>query len=394
MSKLLLSGDNCIYKYNHHYYASNQETFELFCRYLSAFDSVKLVSRCVESQSLNHKWIPLENEPRIEFFPLPEFHGPKEYLKVFFKIRKLARKCTDCCDAAILRVPSTVAMLIGKFVLKKHIPYAVEVVYDAEDGWRSSSGINKLLWKKIDMDLRTLCYKADGVSCVTEKYMQRNYFSKKKTSFSSHYSSLALTKSFYRLSPKKYPSNGEFVIAHTANQIQFNGRKGQKEVVDIVSILKQKGYDVKVKFAGKNYDCGVEKLKKYAQEIGVGNAVEFVGYLDKDGLNNFLESSDLFVLPTKTEGLPRVIIEAMAKGLPCVSTNVSGNSELISRDYLVDDFYDVESFAKIIWKIIHDPQIYESLSSNNLVRSLDYENSILQQRRDLFYASLKKCIRP
>lgn len=390
--KLLLSGDNYVYQSHGKYFAADQESFDLFCRYLSVFERVRLVTRCIPSSSIDSSWIPLDNEPRIEFFPLPIFHGPKEYLKVFFKIRKLAKKSIEGCDAAVLRVPSTVAMVVGKFVKNTKIPYATEVVYDAEDGWRLSSGLNRIIWKKIDNDLRMLCYYAEGVSCVTEHYMQRNYFSKKKNAFYTHYSSLALPMSFYSTTPKKYPQGKSFVIAHTSKQIQFNGRKGHKELVSAISLLNKKGVNVGVKFAGADYENGIKKLQQYARQLGIEEKLEFVGYLDKTNLSSFLESSDLFVLPTKAEGLPRVIIEAMAKALPCISTNVSGIVELLDEEYLVKNFYDIDSLSSCIEKIVKHPGVYESASEKNLKKSLEYEESLLQKRRIDFYFNLRKRI--
>ena len=106
--------------------------------------------------------------------------------------------------------------------------------------------------------MRLMCASADGVSCVTEHYLQQHYFSKKPQAFSSHYSSLALDKSFYGF-PKRYPDHRQFVIAHTSNQVAFNGRKGYNQILEALRILKDKGVSVKIGFAGKDYQdrvCG------------------------------------------------------------------------------------------------------------------------------------------
>ena len=202
---------------------------------------------------------------------------------------------------------------------------------------------------------------------------------------------MALPRTFYASAPKQYPQRSFFVIAHTSKQIQFNGRKGHKEVVTAINLLKQKGIDIRVRFAGSDYDNGIEKIHQYARLLGVDDKIEFVGYLDKLDLSLFLETSDLFVLPTKAEGLPRVIIEAMAKALPCISTKVSGNRELLDDIYLIENFYDVETLASCIENVIKNRNVYESVSKKNLEKSREYEASLLQQRRDLFYLNLKNC---
>lgn len=386
MAKLLLSCDDSIYLKDGRYYAASQEKMDFYQRYLRVFDELRLVTRCEKDKPFNQGWIPLDNDSRIEYIAVPEFHGPKQYAKVFFDVGKVLRNVTNGCDAAVLRIPSTVAMRVGKKVMKKGLPYACEVVFDAEDAWRGGKGLNSKIWKKIDHDMRLMCASADGVSCVTEHYLQQHYFSEKPQAFSSHYSSLALDKSFYGF-PKRYPNHRQFVIAHTSNQVAFNGRKGYNQILEALRILKDKGFSVKIGFAGKDYQDGTRQLLAYAEQLGISEMIEFVGFLSRSSLDAFLSEADMYVMPTKAEGLPRVIIEAMAKGLPCITTSVSGNPELVSSHFLVD-YYDTATLAERIAELITNPQLYEQTSKENYERSLQYEASVLEKRRDEFYGKL------
>lgn len=388
MSKLLISCDEFIYEHDGRYYAANQEKFELFERYLRVFDTIRLVCRCGKEKELKSNRVPLDQDSRIEIIPVPMFHGIKEYACNYFRVGRSLHNICDGCDAAIIRIPSTLAIRVGYLVIRSVIPYACEVVYDAEDGWRGYKGLSRLAWKRIDQQMRELCSKADGVSCVTEHYLQRHYFSKKDGAFTGHYSSLALDKSFYG-QPRLFPKEHVFVIAHLANQIGEQSAKGHKETIEAVKILKERGIEVRVKFAGNNRLGGVERFKQYAAELGVSNEVEFVGFLSREGVGRLLSEADLFVMPTRAEGLPRVIIEAMAKGLPCVTTPVSGNPELIEQHFLVP-YEDVENLANRIEELCLSKEFYEETSKINFERSKKYEASILQARRDSFYAKLKE----
>ena len=94
-----------------------------------------------------------------------------------------------------------------------------------------------------------------------------------------------------------------------------------------------------LKFFNKNFIyliCGNGELKEYlknlAKELGVSDKVKFLGYR-KDVLEIY-KIADLFLFPSKREGLPCSLIEAMACGLPCVASDVRGNKDLLRSDNL------------------------------------------------------------
>ena len=387
MTKLLLSCDDYAYLHEGIYY-TKLELIQFYQRYLRVFDKVRVVCRCLEEKELSINRVRFDSNPNIEICPVPFFQGPKEYAKVYLKVGRSAHNAIEGCDVAILRIPSTVALRVGKYVRRAGIPYACEVVFDAQDGWKGEKGINRFAWKLIDKQMRGICSTADGVSCVTEKYLQQHYFPTNSDAFTSNYSSLALPETFYS-GPRVYPQKDTIIIAHIANQVEFNGRKGQNELLYTLKKLKQKGIKVKLRFAGKDYYGGVDKLHRLAAVLGVEEMVEFTGFLCRKELGIFLDNADIYVMPTKAEGLPRVVIEAMAKGLPCITTPVSGNPELIDSHFLVS-YNDTDTLANRVEELCCNAELYEKISRVNFERSKKYEESLLQARRDDFYMKLKE----
>jgi glycosyltransferase involved in cell wall biosynthesis len=77
---------------------------------------------------------------------------------------------------------------------------------------------------------------------------------------------------------------------------------------------------------------GEEMLKQLAHEIGVSNRVEFAGFVDNAELPTFLHSADIFVRPSRSEGMGNSFIEAMAAGLPVIATQEGGLKDFISSD--------------------------------------------------------------
>ncbi len=69
------------------------------------------------------------------------------------------------------------------------------------------------------------------------------------------------------------------------------------------------------------------ELKRLAQSLGLVGSVDFIGMTRN--VAQHLKSADIFVLPSRTEGLSNALLEAMSHGIPCVATNAGGNRELL-----------------------------------------------------------------
>ena len=149
MAKLLLSCDDYVFRCNGKYYARTQEKYDFYQRYLRVFDKLRLVTRCVDEKQLGKSRVSLDDS-RIEFVPMPFFSGPLQYAKAYYKIYKQLKGITDGCDAAILRLPSTIAQRVCTKVMKSGIPYATELVFDANDAMDNATNpIERLLWSNI-----------------------------------------------------------------------------------------------------------------------------------------------------------------------------------------------------------------------------------------------------
>ncbi len=119
--------------------------------------------------------------------------------------------------------------------------------------------------------------------------------------------------------------------------------KGERDLVDAMATLKKRGVDIRATFLG----YGGEGLKGYCRERAVDGLVEHIGPVSLTERIDFFRSSDIFVLPTYAEAMPMSVIEAMAAGLPVISTMVGGIPELIDDgvDGLLYKAGDVRALA-------------------------------------------------
>ncbi|MBN2297895.1 MAG: glycosyltransferase family 4 protein [Deltaproteobacteria bacterium] len=103
--------------------------------------------------------------------------------------------------------------------------------------------------------------------------------------------------------------------------------KGVYDLVDAVSLLATNGCgDIKLDFYGTK---GREGLHRYVSEKGLTHCITVNGWADDDQKRDALYKASLFILPSHTEGIPNVILEAMAARAPIISTLVGGLKEVL-----------------------------------------------------------------
>jgi glycosyltransferase involved in cell wall biosynthesis len=126
---------------------------------------------------------------------------------------------------------------------------------------------------------------------------------------------------------------------------RIDPRKGLRVLPDVVQQLLSRGFDVSVDIVGPAVGAPGEAerlaIEAHAAAIGVSGRVRFLGAVPLDRLLPLYRDYDVFVLPTLPgEGIPRVLLEAMAGGLPIVTTRVAGIPGLITHErngLLVDE---------------------------------------------------------
>ena len=113
-------------------------------------------------------------------------------------------------------------------------------------------------------------------------------------------------------------------------------RKGFHRVMACMPELRKRFPDLMYLVVGGPSPEGdwTERLRQMAVDLGLKEAVRFLGPLPSSDLSKVLSAADVFVLSTRNEGWANVLLEAMACGLPVVTTDVGGNAEVVCRQEL------------------------------------------------------------
>lgn len=119
---------------------------------------------------------------------------------------------------------------------------------------------------------------------------------------------------------------------------------------------------------------GEEKLRLHTlvEELGLSEYVFFVSI--NPNASQYLKAFDLFVLASRSEAMPYVILEACSAGLPIISSNVGGIPEIITheKDGLLFPQGDVGALTKYYLQLLNDPELRNTLAQNALLRSQDF----------------------
>src|SRR5690606_25199521 len=113
-----------------------------------------------------------------------------------------------------------------------------------------------------------------------------------------------------------------------------------------------------------------KKLIKMAKSINCENKLKFLGY--RTDVIDLLSSADLFVFPSKREGLSVALMEAMSVGLPCVVSDIRGNRDLIHHGkggFLVKNHKDYSTYVN---KILNDPVLMTGMGQYNKITSENF----------------------
>lgn len=375
-------------------YADSTYDYDFYKRYLDVFDEVAAVVR-MDTESEIPKRAKLCSGEGVTFMSVPPSKGVAQYFKSVFKTKALIKKYIQDFDCAIFRVTGVIPNAVAKQYMKTGRKYAAEVVVDPW-GYFSKGTVTGITRPLVRIGwtaaLKKICRRAIGVSYVTERYLQKHYPCKallgKAGYFTSSYSSVELPDDTFK-EPRLHTKKDKYVISHVTNSFTTYG-KGHVPLMKAIGLLIKRGYDIDAVFVGDGPLKG--NFEALARELGIDAHISFTGRLSNGNeVRKVITNSDLFVFPTRAEGLPRVVLEAMAEGLPVISAPVCGIPEILPEDCLVE-YDDYEKLADTIGAVLDNPQKMDSLSKRNLEVSRQFSSSKLREQRKAFYRQLRESV--
>ena len=358
-------------------------------RYLSVFSEIELVARVRKVEAVNSTFKRVDGDG-VSFRALPYYQGPQQYVAKWLPFRRALLAIADEGAPVIVRVPSNLAAILVPRLIARGIPYGVEVVADPWDNFSpgcTDHPLRPVFRRLYASNMRRHCRDAAASLYVTERALQRRY-PPAEFRFTTGVSDVDLPETALVAAPR---SSESFRDAHPFRIVcvgNFNLLyKAQDVLVQAFAKIAAERPQVELAFVGDGIH--LPYVRGLAEQLGVANRVKFLGLIAGGaGVRTVLDDSHLFVLPSRQEGLPRAMVEAMARALPCVASDVGGHSELIDKSLLVPAG-DINALAARLLAVTADPDLLAGLSVASLGRAHDFKDTLLQPRRERFLHSFK-----
>lgn len=147
---------------------------------------------------------------------------------------------------------------------------------------------------------------------------------------------------------------------------RVDARKGLLELIDAMREVNTSRPEARLIVSGVGPD--VERVREYARDAGLSDVIEFSGYADYEAAPSVYHRGDIFVSPTYSEGFSNTILEAMASGLPVISTNTIGVIDCINHgsNGLLVPTRAVSSLADAMLSLLRDSSLRRSIARRAL----------------------------
>jgi glycosyltransferase involved in cell wall biosynthesis len=160
------------------------------------------------------------------------------------------------------------------------------------------------------------------------------------------------------------------------------GRLSQVKRLDVaiqaIHRARDLGLDVEITAVGDGNL--MDELKNLAEKLGITDCVHFTGWLEPDQIPECYQSHHAFLLTSINEGMNNAMLEAMASGLPIISTACEGTQELVTDNGLIISDPTPENIAKAIIEIAKDPKRYDQMAelSQKMAEKFSWANTAEQ----------------
>lgn len=348
-------------------------------KYLHLFSNMIVIARgeiAHSKEQVTRK--ALLNGPRVSFISTDNLASLSGLVKMR-RTKKRIEEVMSRVDFVVVRLPSTQGLLACSTARKLGKPYVIELVADPFDSlWYHDRFKGKIAAPVLKFFSRRAVSRAKNVIYVTSNHLQELYPNKYNTLSCSdadiNPDIKALSKRLMKIgkrsvgAPMKIGLVGSYDVRH----------KGHNTAINAMRRLR-KTYNLELHCVGP----GDSKYwESYARKKGVNGCVYFDGVISSTKeMLQWYESIDLLVIPSLTEGMPRVALEAMSVGLPVAASSVSDLPSILNEKAIFPKG-NVKDFESAVSRILGSKKLSGQMAEDGFELSKRYTSSALSGARD------------
>jgi phosphatidylinositol alpha-1,6-mannosyltransferase len=355
-------------------------------RYLTHYENIQVL---VRTRNVTHvdEALPRLDGDNVKIVPLPDPASPIQALMGLPAMIRDIKTAAKAAQACYLKMPDVLGTLVGLILWWLQRDYAVEVVADSYEGIRHAKktmlGCRQYA-RLFDRLTRFIVSRASTVTYIS-RYLQNRY-PHPEPDHQFVFCSVDIAEK------DRGQTRSLDELDVTPFQIVAAGRlSAEKGHVYLIRAMKQIIDSSERPVALEIFGEGPERpaLEAEVLALDLEGHVRFLGYVKRgDPLNHYLDKAQLYVLPSLTEGMGRGLIEAMARGVPCVATAVGGVPEYLDHDCLVKAA-DPDALADKILKAMNEPEALVQWSKANLIATRAFSPERLQGIKTQFWSAVK-----
>ena len=361
-------------------YSPGKLPYSAWSRYLKHADQLVVLARCHPREQSDRD---LSSGPRVEFDWLPALNRPLAYLREMRRTRNIIRRQVEQSDAVIVRL-SPQGWIAAEEACRLNRPWAVEMVGDPWDSyWQIGGWKGKLYAPFAWLQARRGLSRAPFAIYVTQKTLQRRYPCPNVVS---------------SVSNVQIPDHNPGILEARLNFISIRN-PNRPIVIGMIGALNQayKGHEtamaalklalakqplLRLQFIGEGHP---ERWLRMARQLGLENRVAFLGTLQSGSpVREWLDTIDLYIQPSYTEGLPRALVEAMSRGCPALASSAGGIPELLAGECLHRPG-DHRTLARQIIAMIAEAERQRESAARNFSVAGAYAEALLTEKRSMFW---------
>jgi glycosyltransferase involved in cell wall biosynthesis len=357
-------------------WTSGHYPYSFLERYLADGREVVLLARVRDVQHRPER-ARQTSGPSLLLARLPYYRGPLEFLGCAMSVLWAVFRAARSADAIVVRVPSGIGFVAAMIGRMRGVKVLAEVIGDPAEVFAPGHFDHpfRAVFRVLGTQMQRMACRCASASCYVSRSLASKYPSQGPTYVCA---SAAIPSEWFIPVPRENFSCGCLrVVAIGTMEVPY--KRHDVLIRALAAATKQAAHvHISVELVGDGrLKADLERL---AKSLGVSDLVAFHGFIaDRTRLRAIIDEAHVMVHTSVTEGMPNVIIEAMARGLPCISTPVGGVPELLPAEWLTPVGDHLALSHKLI-RLAQSPEVLEEMSARALDRSREFSSEMWQGR--------------